>query len=150
MNFAKYFLGIAVTAVFLSNVAAAADGITLPFFAKGNVVSQVQNPDGTLQIEALGQATHLGQYTAYVTLMIFPGEPPTFAGVITMVASNGDELYLINFGIVTEGPPVPGGDGGYEIVGGTGRFTNAVGEGGFSSHVGETRFWGTITLPNRN
>ncbi len=67
-----------------------------------------------------------------------------------MFAANGDELHLLNFGVVTDPPPIPGGDGVYEITGGTGRFAGASGRGLFSSHAGMTTFMGTITLEQIN
>lgn len=149
MNAVRIGASLLATVVFLLHAAPAqaGDTVTLPFSAWGAVVAQAPGPGGTLLVTAEGHATHLGQYSSDVTLMIFPGQPPMFSGFATFVAANGDELHLINFGVMTDPLPNPGGDGGYQIIGGTGRFAGAGGQGEFSSHNGQTTFMGTITLP---
>ena len=152
MNKSYNAISFLVTLVSLFQVAPtwACDTITFPFFTRGVVVSQSPGPDGTINIIAEGKATQLGRYKANVVLKIIPGQPPTFKGVITMFAANGDELHLVNFGVVTDPLPNPGGEGMYEITGGTGRFAGANGRGLFSSHEGTTPFMGTITHERMN
>jgi hypothetical protein len=75
-----------------------------------------------------GQATHLGQYTAYLDyhLNVLDG---TYAGQITFTAANGDQLHALFAGY----HPTPTTlAGGLILLGGTGRFVNASGSAGFT------------------
>lgn len=151
MNACRKRLSLFALVVLLSGIrpAIASESVTLPFKVKGTPVSATPHPDGTVDLIGRGHATHLGRYTAFVLLTITPQgptEPPRVDGIVTMVAANGDQLYLHHFGVLTKPFPNAEGEGSYEITGGTGRFEGASGQGAFSSHDNMTVYDGTIIL----
>jgi glucose/arabinose dehydrogenase len=99
---------------------------------------------GTLVIDYVGNATHLGRFTRREVLQ-FTG-PGTFQGTLAFIAANGDQLdATLTGGFVSANDAV----GTYTITGGTGRFSDATGTSTFAVttpdfvHVSVT-FDGTI------
>jgi len=83
-----------------------------------------------IQLDAAGQATHLGKYTLdFPHVVNRKNRPATGAGFCTFTAANGDQVFAY-----IEGEArliVPGLLNGVEygtILGGTGRFVDATGE----------------------
>jgi len=93
--------------------------------------------DFTWTAQVSGEATHLGQFTGYGSGAFNP-VTGLILGEMTLIAANGDELWLELEAWGTEGPAH------ITIVGGTGRFEYASGfydkvEGGAELvDVGET------------
>ena len=81
-----------------------------------------------------GQMSHLGKVEYSLTQCTMPGPFTTSEGTITLVAANGDELWLEHtmFGHMVGTMEHPDGfffEGEWTAVGGTGRFTHASGSG---------------------
>jgi hypothetical protein len=81
-----------------------------------------------------GRMSHLGMVEYSLTQCTMPGPETTSEGTITVVAANGDELWLEHtmFGRMVGTMDHPEGfffDGEWTAVGGTGRFTHASGSG---------------------
>ena len=138
-------LALVVSIAMLAAPAASADSASRPL--KGSAVGSVsfvvgtecQNYDG-LNVRTDGNATgtssHLGR-TVLITRHCAP-EGPQFAGTATLVAANGDEVYVEYHG--TNEPPDPGtsilvSTAGFVIVGGSGRFQGAEGGGKLIAYV---------------
>ena len=83
----------------------------------------------------VGKMSHLGRVEYSLTQCTEPGDGGNASeGTITLVAANGDELYLEHLMLseMVLGASGPLGftfSGTWEAVGGTGRFTNATGAG---------------------
>ena len=91
--------------------------------------------------EGVGTFTHLGKSTFTGTLETFWLAPyyatGDVSGTITLVAANGDELYVDVTGTQTVDVSGTFADfaGGYIIDGGTGRFVGATGSGDIGAHL---------------
>ena len=143
-------LGIFVIVLCLAMTAmplAGADSGLRPF--KGSVVGSITFPMFTecenygganvrTDSYATGTASHLGQ----VVLMSAHCTPEpgvdTIAGEMTLVAANGDEVYISYTGV--NGPPDPVtwiliSDVDFVITGGSGRFEGATGGGDMTAFV---------------
>lgn len=91
-------------------------------------VSEDLNELTALYVILDGNASHLGDLEgiAIVSYVQISEDPPIFvpaSAEITLVAANGDELYMET------------GAFGYVITGGTGRFDGATGDGEFETTV---------------
>jgi hypothetical protein len=115
-----------------------AAGEQVPFkgsFA-GVAILRLVPPIAFGDVNATGNATHLGRFTLAIphTVNLTPPPPFTAAGFYQFVAANGDTLSASFTGQVN---PIPGGNAAVEIatiIGGTGRFAGAT--GGFTGeHV---------------
>ena len=138
-------LALALGLVMMAIPAASADSASRPF--KGSVVGSVTFPTGTecenyggLNVRtdgyATGVASHLGR-TVLTTRHCSP-EGPDFAGTATLVAANGDEVFIDYAGV--NGPPDPDtwilvSTAEFVIVGGSGRFEGAEGGGQLIAYV---------------
>ena len=86
--------------------------------------------------EATGTVSHLGR-TVMTSRHCTPAGAALEGGEMTLVAANGDEVYIAYAGTA----PPPGPDGvivvsvDFDIVGGTGRFENATGGGEAIAYV---------------
>ena len=81
-----------------------------------------------------GHMSHLGKVEYSLTQCTMPGPLTTSEGTITLVAANGDELWLEHtmLGQMVGTMDQPEGflfEGEWTAVGGTGRFTHASGSG---------------------
>jgi hypothetical protein len=81
-----------------------------------------------------GHMSHLGKVEYSLTQCTMPGPLTTSEGTITLVAANGDELWLEHtmLGQMVGTMDEPEGflfEGEWAAVGGTGRFTHASGSG---------------------
>ena len=76
------------------------------------------------RVEAQGQATHLGRFTATAVAEadVVTGDAH---GTWTLTAANGDQLFLTI--AATPGSEANQGIGGFTVTGGTGRFAGATG-----------------------
>jgi hypothetical protein len=86
--------------------------------------------------EGSGTASHLGRVS--MTSSHCTPAPDAFTGRMTIVAANGDELYMTYSGTSEPLPPVGGvilAPSHNVIVGGTGRFADATGEADFTALV---------------
>jgi hypothetical protein len=79
-------------------------------------------PDGTLSDSGTGHATHLGLFTADVS--VFPNGDGTFSLSGAFTAANGDRIPFIGEGEFTSSTSAMGTA---TITGGTGRFADATG-----------------------
>lgn len=82
----------------------------------------------------VGTMSHLGRVEYSLTQCTVPGPVNSSEGTITLMAANGDELYLEHTMLseMVNGDSGPLGftfDGRWEAVGGTGRFAHAAGSG---------------------
>jgi hypothetical protein len=103
-----------------------------PVWAEMEVVSgcnvQTFTPGGYSDVMHLGESQLYGN----ATVCFPPQSPPVQKGIATLLAANGDELYVYYEGIVTLDTNNPGhvwGNGWFIFTGGTGRFAGASGEG---------------------
>jgi hypothetical protein len=104
----------------------------------------------------VGTMSHLGKVHYSLTQCTVPVEGPVnrSEGTITVVAANGDKLYLEHtmLSVLVFGEPGPPlgftFDGRWEAVGGTGRFAHAAGSGTLGG-VGDIPGGGeTLGLPD--
>ncbi len=136
-------LGLAM----VSTPAAGADSASRPF--KGSVVGSVSfilgsecENYGGLNVRtdgyATGTASHLGR-TIMISRHCSPeGSDPITDGLMTLVAANGDEMYIEYTGV--NSPPDPFtwilvSEIDFVITGGTGRFEGAEGGGAMTAYV---------------
>lgn len=140
-------LAIVLCLAMVSTPAAGADSGSRPF--KGSAVGSVTFPMGTecenyeganvrTDSYAIGTASHLGR-TVLMSQHCTP-EPgvDTIAGGMTLVAANGDKVFLDYAGV--NGPPDPitwilDSNVDFIITGGTGRFAEAEGAGVMTAYV---------------
>ena len=83
-------------------------------------------PDGTLRYRGTGHATHLGLFTADVS--VFPNGDGTFSLTGVFTAADGDQILFIGEGEFTSPTSAMGTA---TITGGTGRFEGATGGADF-------------------
>ena len=103
--------------------------LEIPFKGKleGSVtVTPLQPPTANVQIEATGNATHLGRFS-----LVVPHEvnfaTRTGTGTYTFTAANGDQLFASFTGQALTFPPMVSVVENATITGGTGRFAGATG-----------------------
>lgn len=133
-----------------------APGNQVPFKGslEGTVTRSLPPPPISVNIDATGQATHLGRYTLQIPHLV---TPPNAVGFYHFVAANGDTVEAEFTGLSTMVAP------GFlyivetaTITGGTGRFAGASGsfvtERLYDIAAGTTRgtFEGTISHPNKH
>ena len=75
----------------------------------------------------VGNATHLGRFTAVSTYCVDPATLAITRGKTIFTAANGDQLFTTFSGRLTGSPPVFGVEIALTITGGTGRFSGASG-----------------------
>jgi hypothetical protein len=151
-------LALAVLSV-LSLAGPAAAGEQVPF--KGSLggdvtVTPLAPPSLQVDVEATGEATHLGQFTLDIPHLVNAGNG-TANGTYEFTAANGDKVYATFTGVATPTatPGVLYIEETATITGGTGRFAHATGS--FTSErlydriAGTTvgSFEGTISKPGR-
>jgi hypothetical protein len=119
----------AVLAVLTLNGAAMAAGKSVPFKGRSSGVVTTTGFDPVAMIvhtrvEAQGQATHLGRFTATAVadIDVVTGDAH---GTWTLTAANGDTLF-VEFE-ASAGSGSTDGVGNFTITGGTGRFDGASG-----------------------
>ena len=151
--------------------APAADQVPFDSYYAGTFTLAVDAAGGgDLQFAGAGIASHLGRGAVEGRSLTTPSPTDPLVSVIdaehdavTLVAANGDELYLSNAGEDRLDPSDPDhivirGSGTFRVTGGTGRFAGATGAGTFEVVAGvtgfgpagpvgtfELRFTGTIT-----
>jgi hypothetical protein len=155
MNRRVFVLGFAVAAFAIGGLAASASaGDQVPFkgWFDGLVERTGSPPFVDVNVDATGNATHLGQFELAVPHVVhLPTRTAT--GTYHFTAANGDEVFAEFTGQST---PIIGTDFLYieeiaTITGGTGRFANATGsftvERLFDTVAGTTTgsFEGTIS-----
>jgi hypothetical protein len=98
------------------------NGVARPF--KGDAQSLVTGvrEDGSLVLESVGNATHLGKFTK--TEFLYLNDMGAISGTAVFTAANGDQICAHFAGNFTS-PTTAEGD--YTITGGTGRFFGATG-----------------------
>lgn len=143
---ARFFrILIALTVLVLTSFAVPAAAVPdLPI--KGTVMGEHGPPDYTkpdcpdwaewrYSSHGVGRMSRLGRVEYSLTQCTVPGDVNSSEGTITLVAANGDELYLEHtmLSVLVFGEPGPPlgftFDGWWEAVGGTGRFAHAEGSG---------------------
>jgi hypothetical protein len=107
-----------------------AAGENLPFHGRlqGDVTRTLDPPFVLVDVDAAGNATHLGRFTLDVPHVVDPATG-TAVGTYQFVAANGDTLYAEFTGqaTTTETPGVLYIEETATITGGTGRFAGATG-----------------------
>jgi hypothetical protein len=134
-------LALAVVAV-LGLAGPAAAGEQVPFHGKleGDVTRTPAPPVVLVEVEAAGNATHLGRFSLDIPHLVDPATR-TAAGVYEFTAANGDAVYAEFTGEAspTDVPGVLYIRETATITGGTGRFADATGS--FTAH----RLYDTVT-----
>lgn len=113
------------------------DKMPVPFKGDWEGLTYMTSETGRL-VKCTGNCTHLGLYEADVTYSVTYNAPPPNTtggglenGSATMVAANGDKVYLGNltgtWWFANYPPTLVGFTCSGNIVGGTGRFTGATG-----------------------
>jgi hypothetical protein len=152
----------------------AGDSVPFDSYSAGTFTLAVDATTGAgdLRFAGAGIASHLGLGPVAGHSVTTPSPTDPLVSIIdpdhdavTLVAANGDELYLSNAGEDRLDPSVPGrlfirGSGTFRVTGGTGRFAGATGSGTFevvaevtgfgpAGPVGtfDLRFTGTISPP---
>ena len=139
-------LGLTFLAVGLPpTVPADGGGSNRPF--KGIVAGAITGiaPSGALVVVAIGEATHLGNFTR--TEYVFLGPGGAIAGSLVFTAANGDQLSADFSGNFTSPTTA---EGTYTLTGGTGRFRDATGTASFQATTSdgiqiEVSFEGSIS-----
>ena len=88
-------------------------------------------PPATLDADATGTATHLGNFTRHEQITL--GAGGSISGKITFVAANGDKLKASVSGQLN--PATGDATGTYTFTGGCGRFSDATGSAAFTAHT---------------
>lgn len=131
-RFTKIQTVIAILFMLLGTIPAAA--VERPFALKGSgVATLIIDESGNLvgaTPTGSGTATHLGQWTVSGNVKYTPDNGVLrSSGESTIIASNGDKLYVQIEGILD---PVAAVDQGvFRFLGGTGRFEGATGNAQF-------------------
>jgi len=134
-------------------------GEQVPFkgsFEGDVTVSPLALPFLQVDVEAMGKATHLGQFTLDIPHVVNRANG-TAVGPYEFTAANGDKVYAEFTGLAmpTATPGVLYIDETATVTGGTGRFAGATGsftvERLFDTVAGTTEgsFEGTISAPGR-
>lgn len=134
----KFILILSACALILlgSSISASADAGARPFRATlaGEVTfvpsSACPAPFMSTMTVGSGTATHLGSVTmtaAHCAGFVFNGQ-------MTLVAANGDKVFMTYDGTSTD-TPVVHITGGFQITGGTGRFIHATGSGTYTATI---------------
>ena len=114
-------------------------GDAAPFKAEMSELTREFEPGrgrviGTYTQTFEGLGTLIGKFTATsTTTLTWVGHDIRFEGQGTMVAANGDELYMQSWGRAWDG----NGEGWFAITGGTGRFEGATGSGSLITTMGD-------------
>ena len=156
-------LALAVLAVLgLAGPVAAGEQVPFKGSFAGVAIQSGVPPIVSVEVDATGNATHLGQFTLAIphSVIFTPTFPRTSSGFYNFVAANGDTLSASFTGLVNPIPGVPGVLAAVEsanITGGTGRFAGATGHftvervalidpaTGTGTTIGS--FYGTISSP---
>lgn len=101
-------------------------GSELPFSGTLQATETVA-PDGLHLLNAVGQATHLGQFTLTSEFTVTPPPLSTASGTATWTAANGDKIFTSTAGQAVITFPVAAINETHTIIGGTGRFADASG-----------------------
>ena len=122
-------LALAIMAV-LGPAGSVAAGENLPFHGRlqGDVTRTIVPPLVVVDVEATGNATHLGRFTLDVPHAVDPATRIA-VGTYQFTAANGDTIYAEFTGLATptETPGVLYIEETATITGGTGRFAGATG-----------------------
>ena len=138
---------IVLALAIISMPAAMADSDSRPFAGSASGVvtfpmgTECQNYGGAnvrTDSDATGTASHLGRTVLDGAHCTPEMGVDTIAGEITLIAANGDKVYLDYAGV--NGPPDPVtliliSEVDYVITGGTGRFAGASGSGDMTAYV---------------
>jgi len=131
-----------VVAMCLSGPVAAGEQIPFKARISGHGVFTFLNPTEALEeFSGLGQATHLGRFTAEQQHTVNLLTLEVSAGTFTFTAANGDTVFGSYSG---RGTPLPSGlirfEGRFTIEGGTGHFSAATGEGDMTGLIDTSDF----------
>jgi hypothetical protein len=148
-----YRLALAVAILASASLSLAADQVPFKGSFKGTVTRSLPPPPITVNVEANGNATHLGRFSLEIPHTVIP---PNGNGTYHFIAANGDRLDAEFEGLSEVVAP------GFlyivewvTITGGTGRFADASGsfvtERMYDTAAGTTigSFEGTISRPSQ-
>lgn len=139
-RYAARFSLLACALMLFGAGAAVADPSVRPF--KGTVVGEATFPSAEFCVPipvqtvstAAGTFSHLGRTTMSSRHCAPPADEIT-GGETTLVAANGDQLFITYGGVLTFDPEVIEFNGEFQIVGGTGRFDGATGGGAMTGFI---------------
>jgi hypothetical protein len=122
-------LVLAVTALSPASALAKAGGTDRPLRGTGDGITTLELATGSFTSSATEIISHLGKVTSTNSGTIVVTGPGTFAtsADFTIVAANGDELFLTGTGTGTFTPEASDTTFVTTITGGTGRFEGASG-----------------------